>query len=192
MWESQIETRSFSNREKEATNEKAQRESLRGGVACRSARRDGRVRRIEGEIGIGVDRDDGGGDIRKEGGEEKRDGRPVAVSEENRAGDPHTLPVAVEGSLGPAMDWALREFDKQVVLEVLSGPPDVALTETLGEDDPGPGVAGASYQGEVFPFQVSWQPANLSGQALVRWLLYGAGTDPVRDRQVTLWVRMSD
>ena len=111
---------------------------------------------------------------------------------QNRAGDAHTLPVAVDGSLGPAMDWALREFDKQVVLEALSGPPDLALTETLGEDDPGPRVAGASYQGEVFPFQVSWQPANLSGQALVRWLLYGGGTDPVRDRQVTLWVRISD
>jgi hypothetical protein len=110
----------------------------------------------------------------------------------NRAGDLHTLPVAVDGSLGPAMDWALREFDRQAVLETLSGPPEVALTETLGEDDPGPGVVGASYQGEVFPFQVSWQPADLSGRGLVRWLLYGTGTDPVRDREVTLWVRISD
>ena len=37
----------------------------------------------------------------------------------------------------------------------------------------------ASYQGEVLPYQVSWKPAGLSGQALVRWLLYGAGTEPL-------------
>jgi len=109
----------------------------------------------------------------------------------NRSGDPHTLAIAVDESLGPAMDWALRAFDKQVSLQLATEAPQVALIETQ-PDDTGPGFADASYQGQVFPYQISWQPAGLSGQALVRWLLYGAGTEPVRDRSVTLWVRAAE
>ena len=89
------------------------------------------------------------------------------------------------------MEWALREFHKQVSLQAALEPPQVALIETQ-EEDPGPGFVGASYQGEVFPYQVSWRPESLSGQALVSWLLYGTGSQPVRDRAVTLWVRVGE
>ena len=109
----------------------------------------------------------------------------------NKAGDPHTLAIAVDEGLGPAMEWALREFHKQVPLQAALQPPQVALIGTL-EEDPGPGFEGASYQGEVFPYQVTWRPENLSGQALVSWLLYGTGSQPVRGRAVTLWVRVGE
>ncbi|HNS51014.1 MAG TPA: hypothetical protein PKO09_07510 [Anaerolineae bacterium] len=108
----------------------------------------------------------------------------------NKTGDPHALAPAVDEDLGPAIEWALRDF-KQGPLHAAIEPPLVALTESQ-EQDGGPGFEGASYQGAVFPYQVSWRPHGLSGQALVSWLLYGAGSQPVRDRSITLWVRTGE
>jgi uncharacterized protein (TIGR03663 family) len=107
----------------------------------------------------------------------------------NRAGDAHTLPIAVDGGLGPAMEWALRDLEKQEALQLPSSPPTTKVV--LAETQTGMAI-GEEYQGEVFPLQISWQPSGLSGQALVRWLLFGKGGEPVRDKEVTLWVRVGD
>jgi uncharacterized protein (TIGR03663 family) len=105
----------------------------------------------------------------------------------NKSGDPHTLPVAVAPGLGPALEWALREFEQQTVLEIGSSPPEAAVVVTQMQEDL---AIGEAYQGERFPLRISWQPSELGAQGLVRWVLYGAGSEPAPDRQVTLWVRV--
>ena len=47
----------------------------------------------------------------------------------DKSGDAHTLPITVEAGTGPVVEWYLREFKNQTVVDSLSTPPEtVAVT----------------------------------------------------------------
>ena len=84
------------------------------------------------------------------------------------------------------MDWYLRGFVNQVVVEGLSAPPDTMAAITLAVADP---PIGESFRGQGFPLREHWLPWGLWGQDLVRWLLFTEASQPNVDQEVVLWVR---
>jgi hypothetical protein len=103
----------------------------------------------------------------------------------NQSGDAHQLPITVDAGTGPVIAWYLREFRNQALVEGLSEPPDTMVAVTTDMDDP---PIGVTFQGQGFPLRSYWLPWGLSGQDLVRWLLFTDGPPPVVDREVVLWV----
>jgi len=104
----------------------------------------------------------------------------------NQRGDAHTLPITVDAATGPVVDWYLRDFEQQVVVDGLSAPPDTVAAITLAMADP---PIGETFRGQGFPLRTHWLPWGLWGQDLVRWLLFTEATQPVVDQEVVLWVR---
>ncbi|MCL7452443.1 MAG: TIGR03663 family protein [Anaerolineae bacterium] len=104
----------------------------------------------------------------------------------NQRGDAHTLPITVDAATGPVVDWYLRDFEQQVVVDGLSAPPDTVAAITLAMADP---PIGETFRGQGFPLRTHWLPWGLWGQDLVRWLLFTEATQPVVDHEVVLWVR---
>lgn len=100
-------------------------------------------------------------------------------------GDAHTLPVTVDAATGPVVAWYLREFDKQIVAEDLSTPPDTIAAVTLARQDL---PIGETYRGQGFSLRSYWLPWGLWRQGLVRWLLFTDGAEPIVDQKVVLWV----
>ena len=47
---------------------------------------------------------------------------------------------------------------------------------------------GETFRGQGFPLRAHWLPWGLSGQKLVRWLLFTEGSEPAIDQEVVLWV----
>jgi uncharacterized protein (TIGR03663 family) len=103
----------------------------------------------------------------------------------NQDGDAHTLPITVDTATGPVVDWYLRDFEDQLVVEGLSAPPDTVAAITLAMADP---PIGETFRGQSFPLHKYWLPWGLWGQDLVRWLLFTEGTLPIVDQEIVLWV----
>ncbi len=92
------------------------------------------------------------------------------------------LPVTFVGEPDPAVAWALRQFDQQVVSS-----PSAAQQPPLLLTPPQPSPPG--YFGESFTLHRAWLP-HWSGPETARWLLYRETiTPPVTTDQVILWVR---
>jgi hypothetical protein len=106
----------------------------------------------------------------------------------NQSGDAHTLPVTVDAATGPVVAWYLRAFERQVVVESLSTPPDTVAAVTLARQDL---PIGEAYRGQGFPLRAHWLPWGLWGQRLVRWLLFTDANLPTVDQEVVLWVASS-
>lgn len=106
-------------------------------------------------------------------------------------GDAHTLPVTVDAGTGPVVAWYLRHWPVTSV-EALSSPPETLAAVTLARACAGPGecdpAIGETFAGQGFPLRSHWLPWGLWGQDLLRWLMFGEGTEPVVDREVVLWV----
>ena len=103
----------------------------------------------------------------------------------NRSGDVHTLEVTVDAATGPVVGWYLRELVRLDVVEGLSQPPDSGAAVTLARADL---PIGEAFRGQGYPLRWHWLPWGLGGQDLVRWLLFGEGSQPVIDQEVVLWV----
>jgi uncharacterized protein (TIGR03663 family) len=117
------------------------------------------------------------------------DVRDMAASVEElslaKGGDSHTLPITVDASTGPVVEWYLRDFEDQTIVEGLSEPPEtIAAIALLVEDPP----IGETFRGRGFPLHSSWSPRGLSIQALTGWLLFTEGPQPEVDQEVVLWV----
>jgi uncharacterized protein (TIGR03663 family) len=107
----------------------------------------------------------------------------------NQQGDAHTLPITVDTTTGPVVAWYLRDFEKQVMVEGLSDPPDTMAAITLAMADP---RIGESFRGQGFPLRKYWLPWGLWGQDLIRWLLFTEAAQPVVDHEVVLWVKSGE
>lgn len=91
------------------------------------------------------------------------------------------LPVTFVGGADPALVWALRRFDQQVVEGQLQGSPPLVIASAQ--------TRPSGYFGEVFPLRRTWTP-GWGGRETVRWWLYRETTaTPVTTEQVALWVR---
>jgi hypothetical protein len=109
-----------------------------------------------------------------------------------RAGDENKLPIAVDATTGPVVEWYLRAFKDQSVVEGLSEPPDTLAAVTLIMDAP---PIGESFRGKGFALQTEWdfprpEPGDWAGwgQKLVSWLLYTDGDQPTVTEEAILWV----
>lgn len=98
--------------------------------------------------------------------------RPVS---ENRINTPDLLPIAVQQNLGPAPLWYLRDF--RHVSRIAGSSPDQPEAVLLSPADAPP----AGWTGQRIRLGERWEWPGLSGQALVRWLLYrnAPNTTPV-------------
>lgn len=103
-----------------------------------------------------------------------------------QSGDVRTLPVTVDAATGPVVAWYLREFNRQIVADVLSTPPDTVAAVTLARQDL---PIGETFRGQGFPLHLRWSPWGLSGPQMVRWLLCMEIEPPAVDQEVVLWVK---
>jgi hypothetical protein len=103
----------------------------------------------------------------------------------NKAGDRHTLSLTVDDATGPVIAWYLREFQHVTAVDGLSAPPDTIAAVTLALQGP---PIGETFRGRGFPLQTRWSPWGLSGQSLIRWLLFTEGSLPIVDQEAVLWV----
>jgi len=101
------------------------------------------------------------------------------------SGDATTLAVTVDARTGPVVEWYLRDFGQQQVVEELSGEPGTAAAVSLAAQDL---PIGETFRGQGFPLRTHWLPWGLRGNALVNWLLFNEAGEPVIDQEVVLWV----
>ena len=98
-------------------------------------------------------------------------------------GDPHELPVLIQGVDSPALLWALRFHDPQTVttLDTSSSP---ALVVTPLQQDP---QLAASYRGQDFNWRQypAWE--TLSSFNVIRWLTFREL--PSASETIILWAR---
>lgn len=99
---------------------------------------------------------------------------------EERTGDTVSLPVAVDGRLGPAVPWYLKDFTDVTVVDEVRGPTGTpAVILPAGEEQP---PIGDEYVGQRFRLSTDWRPVGLSGVDLLRWYLWREGpTTSVQD-----------
>jgi uncharacterized protein (TIGR03663 family) len=102
-----------------------------------------------------------------------------------KAGDATTLPITVDAATGPVVDWYLRDFGQQLVVEDLfTQPGTVAAVSLAAQDLP----IGETFRGQGFPLRMQWLPWGLGGKAVVRWLLFTEVSLPAVEQEVVLWV----
>ncbi len=103
----------------------------------------------------------------------------------NRSGDAATLPITVGAETGPVVEWYLRDFGQQTVVEELATQPGtIAAVSLAAQDLP----IGETFRGQGFPLRTHWMPWGLGDKALLRWLLLDEVGEPVVDQEVVLWV----
>ena len=103
----------------------------------------------------------------------------------DKSGDATTLPITVDTATGPVVEWYLRDFGQQLVVEELfTQPGTVAAVSLAAQDLP----IGETFRGQGFPLRTHWLPWGLDGKALIRWLLLDEASLPVVDQEVVLWV----
>jgi hypothetical protein len=103
----------------------------------------------------------------------------------DKAGDATTLPITVDAATGPVVEWYLRDFEQQMVVEELfSQPGTVAAVSLAAQDLP----IGETFRGQGFPLRTQWLPWGLGGKAVVRWLLFTEVSLPAVEQEVVLWV----
>lgn len=105
-------------------------------------------------------------------------------------GDPHTIAVTVEESIGPVLAWQLRDFRNTRFVEQLSPAIETPVVITPAEEEEP--TLGGSYVGQSFVLQATWNPQGLTRTERVRWLLYRDAPTPVRSRGVVLWVKQAN
>lgn len=91
------------------------------------------------------------------------------------------LPVTFLEQPDPAVAWALRRFDQQVVDGLGAAEPPLVVVPTES-------VPPAGYVGETFVLRRAWIP-TWSRREAVLWWLYRETSTVVTTERVTLWVR---
>jgi hypothetical protein len=103
----------------------------------------------------------------------------------DESGDATTLPITVDAATGPVVEWYLRDFGQQLVVEELfTQPGTIAAVSLAAQDLP----IGETFRGQGFPLRTHWLPWGLDGKALILWLLFDEASQPVVDQKVVLWV----
>ena len=110
----------------------------------------------------------------------------VRALSRDTSGDATTLPVTVDAGTGPVVEWYLRDFGRQEVVEELSGEPGTTAAVSLAAQDL---PIGDTFRGQGFPLRTRWQPWELRGNDLISWLLFDEAGEPVIDQEVVLWVK---
>ena len=85
--------------------------------------------------------------------------------------DPHILPVRADESLGPIVRWYLRGFKN---VQWMRLPKAEALGEVLLTTEDYPAPTG-SWIDQRYSIQMDWQPEDLTGEALWKWLVFRNG-----------------
>lgn len=107
--------------------------------------------------------------------------RPVS---ENRVNHPDLLPIAVQRDLGPVPLWYLRDFT-QVSLTAGSSP-DQPVAILLKPSEPPP----AGWTGQRIRLGERWDWPGLSGQSLVRWLLFRKASNTTMPVDAVLYLKV--
>lgn len=101
------------------------------------------------------------------------------ISEE-RVGDTVSLPIAVDGRLGPVVPWYLKHFTNVTVIDEIRGPTGTPVVVVPAEEEQPP--IGTEYVGQRFRLATDWRPVGISGVDFIRWYLWREGpTVPTRD-----------
>jgi hypothetical protein len=109
----------------------------------------------------------------------------VRALSRDTSGDASTLPLTVDAGTGPVVEWYLRDFGQQQVVEELSGEPGTTAAISLAAQDL---PIGETFRGQGFPLRTHWLPWELKGDSLVSWLLFDEAGELVIDQEVVLWV----
>jgi uncharacterized protein (TIGR03663 family) len=88
-----------------------------------------------------------------------------------RDGDPHIIPLVADEGLSPVVHWYLRGF-KSIQWE--RQPQSNTNAEAVLTTGDAPAPAGA-WIDQSYRLQVNWQPQDLTGEALWKWLLFRDG-----------------
>jgi hypothetical protein len=131
------------------------------------------------------------------------DGLPLLVSTLHQvsswwAGDAYTLNIVADRHLGPAVEWQLRSFRSvtwvdsadQAAQVASSQQPVAVLLPASGTPQESASLPlGEGYIGQDFNIRAHWTPADLSGPALVRWVVLRTAVTPVIYDRAVLWVK---
>jgi hypothetical protein len=131
------------------------------------------------------------------------DGLPLLVSTLHQvsswwAGDAYTLNIVADRHLGPAVEWQLRSFRSvtwvdsanQAAQVASSQQPVAVLLPASGAPQESASLPlGEGYIGQDFNIRAHWTPADLSGPALVRWIVLRTAVTPVIYDRAVLWVK---
>jgi uncharacterized protein (TIGR03663 family) len=115
--------------------------------------------------------------------------------------DPFLVTGLADRAVGPAVEWQLRRFPgftwvnsadhlTRAVNDRASGneSPDAIIAPAGPGADAGYLLTDESYAGQDFVIRTSWQPTQMSPQALVRWVILRDAQPTGSDRAV-LWVQ---
>ncbi len=100
-----------------------------------------------------------------------------------RANDPHTLTVRADASLGPVAHWYLRSFKN---LKWGQQPQATGEVEALVTTADAPAPSGV-WVDQRYRLSMNWQPENLAGMSLLKWLLFRDG-GVENWKYVRLWI----
>lgn len=107
--------------------------------------------------------------------------RPVS---ENRINQPDLLPVAVQQNLGPVPLWYLRDFRQ--VSRTAGSSPEQPVAVLLSPSEPPP----TGWTGQQIRLGERWDWPGLSGQSLVRWLIYRKASNTTTPIDAILYLRV--
>jgi hypothetical protein len=85
----------------------------------------------------------------------------------------------------PVIEWYLRKFANVTTTGSADAPAAIAITP-LGTEPP---VKPGEYLGAKFVTRKAWSPATLTGDTLLRWLLYREADQVLPVQTLILWVR---
>jgi hypothetical protein len=131
------------------------------------------------------------------------DGLPLLVTTLHQvsswwAGDAYTLNIVADRHLGPAVEWQLRSFRSvtwvdsanQAAQVASSQQPVAVLLPASGTPQESASLPlGEGYIGQDFAIRANWTLADLSGPALVRWIVLRTAVTPVIYDRAVLWVK---
>jgi uncharacterized protein (TIGR03663 family) len=108
-----------------------------------------------------------------------------------RLGALEIIPITVDGSVGPAVRWYLRDFRHQTWLAGAPGP-GVTTEAVITPWKPYAPDLGAAYFGQDFVVRTTWQPRNLAWADWANWLVFRKSADRPQADRVVLWLRRQE
>lgn len=106
---------------------------------------------------------------------------------QDRVGDTVSIPITVDGRLGPLVPWYLRDFTNVTVVDGVRQPPGTPVVIMPAMEKLPP--IGGQYVGQAFRFSSRWRPAGLSGGDLARWYFWREGPAVPNDELILFVAR---
>lgn len=104
---------------------------------------------------------------------------------QDRVGDTVSVPITVDGRLGPVVLWYLHDFTNVTVVDEVRQPPGTPVVIMPATDEIPP--IGDQYVGQAFRLWSRWQSVGLAGESLLQWYLWREGS-ATRVQDVILYV----